>query len=166
MARFLSGLFCIKGLDMKEIRLLTGEVTIIDDCDFDCVSAHRWFRIVNRSKSTYAAAFINGETVLLHRFLLNPGKTVTVDHANHNTLDNRRCNLRLATAAQQSANTRVQKNNKCGFKGVCWDESRKKWRALLCHRTIGRFDRIEDAAAAYNQAAKEAYGEFAYLNDI
>jgi hypothetical protein len=88
-----------------------------------------------------------------------------LDHINSDRADYRICNLRLASRSQNCANNRKPKNNTSGFKGVTWDRANKKWAAQLQvkgrHQNLGRFARIEDASAAYAQAAKAAFGEFA-----
>ena len=80
-----------------------------------------------------------------------------VDHINRIPTDNRISNLRPATKAQNQQNHGIPKHNKSGFVGVSWDSNRSKWYASIRanNRTIplGRFQNIEDAATAYQQAA-------------
>lgn len=91
-----------------------------------------------------------------------PGR---LDHkdtvSSHNWIDN----LRPATASQNGANANKRSDNTSGVKGVWWDGANKKWRAgiQVSGKTIalGRHDRFDDAAAAYADAAKQFYGEFA-----
>ena len=95
---------------------------------------------------------------------------MTVDHADRNTLNNRLSNLRLATRSQQSQNRRTFENNASGYRGVTWHKQRGKWQANIWldgkHVSLGLFSDKDDAARAYNRAAKEHYGEFALLNTI
>jgi hypothetical protein len=106
--------------------------------------------------------------IRLHRLLMNPGPGEQVDHRNHNGLDNRRENLRLATAAQNAANARP-KRNRPGYKGVNWHKRNQKWRAYITvdrkYIHLGVFEDPWEAAQAYNTAALEAWGEFACLNE-
>lgn len=51
----------------------------------------------------------------------------TIDHINGNKSDNRICNLRLATPAQNCHNAALRSDNSSGVKGVFWSESRKRW---------------------------------------
>lgn len=108
-------------------------------------------------------------TILLSREILKAPKGMTVDHINHNTLDNRRGNLRLATGSQNNGNMRVRSGSQTGYKGV---HKAKKKNRYIAH--IGRdgkravylgcFTSAEDAARAYDKAAFEQWGEFAHLN--
>ncbi len=104
----------------------------------------------------------------MHRIIMNAPVGKQVDHINHNGLDNRKENLRLATPAQNQANQKLSKANTSGFKGVSFDKKKKKWAAYIGKqsRNLGRFLDIRDAARAYNDAAKLAYGEFAKLNPL
>jgi hypothetical protein len=91
-----------------------------------------------------------------------------VDHINHDTLDNRRENIRLATKSQNSANQRKHKDNRSGFKGVRKSHD-NGWSALVCINRkliyVGTFSTPEDAHVAYMQAAKIYHGEFAHTGE-
>jgi hypothetical protein len=54
------------------------------------------------------------------------------------------------------------------FKGVCWDKRRERWIAYIkkeqVSRYLGRFDGEIAAAEAYDEAARELFGEHARLN--
>jgi len=88
-----------------------------------------------------------------------------VDHINGDGLDNRRCNLRLATPSQNARNRKLRADSTTGYKGVYQEKKRLKWRATIRvngkRRTLGRFNAPEDAYRAYCQAATEAFGEYA-----
>lgn len=87
-----------------------------------------------------------------------------VDHINAIKSDNRWCNLREATNAQNMQNTDKQSNNTSGFKGVDFDKKRKKWRARCkyCGKryNLGLYDSAYLASQAYENFAKIHYGEF------
>src|SRR5699024_9432817 len=71
--------------------------------------------------------------VQLHRYVLgitNP--KLQADHINHNTLDNRKSQLRVVTAAQNSQNRRLRKGSKSGHTGVRWCKLMNKWHAQIC----------------------------------
>lgn len=101
----------------------------------------------------------------MHRLLIGAPDGICVDHANHDGLDNRRSNLRLAGQSNNSANTR-RRAGRSGFRGVHREDSR--WVAAIrvnykTHR-LGRFKQPEVAARAYDRAARRFFGSFATLN--
>lgn len=104
--------------------------------------------------------------VMLHQFVL--GTTSDVDHRSGDTLDNRRANLRAADPSHNGGNQRLRKNNRSGYKGVTWDKRDRRWLAQISvqgrPRYLGYHDDVEAAARAYDQAAIEAWGEFACIN--
>ncbi|MDT9719147.1 HNH endonuclease [Paenibacillus sp. ClWae2A] len=113
----------------------------------------------------------NSKSVQLHRWILDPPSDMCVDHINHDTLDNRRSNLRIATKAQNSQNREgAPDDNTSGLKGVSWHKRDKRWRAFIGinrkYKHLGYFNSKEEAAAAYNRAASFYFGEFAVLNAV
>jgi hypothetical protein len=86
-----------------------------------------------------------------------------IDHINGVRGDNRLRNLRLVTSAENNRNRRLSKHNRSGVKGVCWESSRRKWRATIGRPTIlvGRFDNLEEAKEAIIAAREKLHGEFA-----
>ena len=104
----------------------------------------------------------------MHRFIMETPDGLEVDHLNHNTLDNRRQNLRNVTRAFNQANKSVQKNNKLGLKGVYIDKITGKYKAHIrvnkIKKYIGCYETAEEAARAYDKAALEFYGEHALTN--
>jgi hypothetical protein len=86
------------------------------------------------------------------------------DHFDLNKRNNAFENLRLATSSQNKAN-RPNYSNASGVKGVGWSKQKGKWRARLSFKPKGKhlgfFDRLEDAAKAYEHGAKQHFGEFA-----
>lgn len=146
------------------------EYAKVDDEDYDSVNVYTWR--VHRYKSKmkyryYARAFIKGKQVRLHRFILNlPSEEV--DHKNHDTLDNRRDNLRIATRSQNSRNKPSLIGSSSKYKGVCWHAAKSKWIAHITfdgkQHHLGIFKEEIDAAHAYDRAAIIHFGEFAVLN--
>lgn len=148
-----------------EIPLLHGRVMLIDEVDLPKFLGRPWHAIPARS--TFYGQAGDDTSVLAHRLVMSAQKGQIVDHRNRNGLDNRRENLRLCTSSQNHANTPKQKNNTSGYKGVFRARS-GRWIARVtvnrAMRHLGTFDDAWDAAQAYNAAALEAWGEFAYLN--
>ena len=155
---------------MKLIPLTKGKFAKVDDSDFHWLSQIKW----QYQKRGYAVADLfggrrSGVRILMHRLMLLAPDTSTVDHANHDTLDNRRANLRLATQSQQNAN-RVKTNGVSRYKGVYrrWDGL--KWVAQIGKnykkRSLACFDNEDDAARCYNAMARHLFKDRALLNDV
>jgi hypothetical protein len=94
-----------------------------------------------------------------------------VDHINGNGLDNRKENLRVVTVVENARNSRGKvRSRKSQYKGVSFCIGRKSpWRATIeagghGQKHLGYFSTEEEAARAYDQAAAEVFGEFAFLN--
>lgn len=111
----------------------------------------------------------NRELVLLHRLLMDNPESY-VDHINRNRLDNRRLNLRLATQGQNALNRgklRTPKAPASPYKGVTRQRD-GAWVARLgingVRHYLGRFRTQEEAAQAYDHAARQLHKEFAVLN--
>jgi hypothetical protein len=152
------------------IPLTQGQNAIVDASDYDWLSQWNWYALwAAHTKSFYAVRHDApcSPTIRMHRLILNCGKDEEVDHRDHDTLNNRRCNLRKCTGTQNAINRRMRSNNTSGFKGVCWDKKSQKWRSYInangVRRNLGLFTRKELAAAAYIGAAKELHKDFACL---
>ena len=95
------------------------------------------------------------------------GRHPVVDHVNHDTLDNRKSNLRVCSNRENMMN-QVQNGGSSKYKGVSFSKKQRKYAAYISidrrRRHLGTFETEEEAAIAYNTAAIEHYGEFAYLN--
>ena len=153
-----------------------GRVALVDDDDYELVSGYRW-RVWERRRGPngaiwgpYAVASVSsrrGGCIQMHQLITGWPMT---DHRNGNGLDNQRSNLRPATVAQNTQNARPQAGSSSRYKGVTWHKKLSKWQAEIKvggkHRYLGVFVSEEDAALAYNVAALEAYGEYAYLNEV
>lgn len=130
-------------------------IALIDVADSRLL-VRRWY--LGRGKVVAKTSRRDGQrTLLLHREVLglDPGHVCIVDHINGNPLDNRRANLRVATASENAQNrTRPHARNTSGHRGVVWDRAHGAWRAgaQLNGRQyfLGLFD---DAALAGAAAA-------------
>ena len=101
---------------------------------------------------------------------MNCPDDLLIDHINKNPLDNRRINLRICNKSQNAMNSKIASNNTSGFRGVKWYKPGQKWyvsiKVMRKDIYLGLFKNKKDGAIAYNKAAKEYYGEFAYLNKV
>lgn len=155
---------------MRHIPLVTkGYSAIVDDADYDYLSQFRWYALKKKeTRTVYAVADIESKRISMHRLILAPPSCLEIDHINGDGLDNQRKNLRPATRQQNSCNLqRAPRNNKSGYKGVFQVEN-GKWRAVVKahgkNHYLGRYATAQQAAEAYNEAAKLYHGEFASLN--
>jgi hypothetical protein len=158
---------------VRFIPLTKGKFAIVDEADFADLSQWNWFLIPTTDGRLYASrrrvpeelkAGNKTKHILMHRYLLGE-PTEGVDHCDRNGLNNRRKNLRKATTIQNNANT-MSRTGSSRFKGV--SKHRHTWRATIqdhgkCIR-IGCFETEEEAARAYDEAARRLHGEFARVN--
>jgi hypothetical protein len=145
-----------------------GAYALVDATDAERVTAFSWSL---DSKKRYARRSVrdgkNVRKVYLHHEIMGPGRW---DHINGDGLDNRRSNLRPASAKQNAMNRRVQHTSRSGLKGVAHDKRNalRPWRAHILvdgkRLHLGYFDSPEAAARAYDDAAAKAFGDFAWLN--
>ena len=151
----------------KLIALTQNKCAIVDESDYEILSQHKWC-VQKHSRTYYATRSSKGKMITMHRLLLDPPEGMCCDHKNHDGLDNRRCNLRLCTNAQNMYNQRLRIGCSSVYKGVSWNRNNGKWRADIQFegrlRHIGYYDYQIDAAIAYDDKALELFGEFAYLN--
>jgi len=157
-----------------EIELTQGQIALIDGCDLETILQYRWCAHFNgRYWYAYTGICANGKTKLLamHRLILDAPTGMDVDHFDHQTLDNRRINIRLATRSQNNANKSKYKVGATSrHKGVHYSQLERKWKAeIKVNRQrfyLGTYTDESDAALAYNRAALEHFGAFARLNKV
>ncbi len=156
---------------MKEIQLTKGKVAIVDDADYEWLNQWKWH--AGSGRGTIYALRKSGKrpfmkTICMHRLIMNTPNGMEVDHINMNGLDNRRKNLRNCTRIQNARNVKILSTNHSGYKGVSWSKFANKWSAYINidgkKSHLGYFCIVQDAARAYDKAAKEFFGEFARTN--
>lgn len=160
---------------MKKIELTRGQFALVDDEDFEWLNQWKWHARWESGSRSYTAARRTGkrpnrEHVLMHRLIMSTPNEEECDHINHNSLDNRKHNLRNCTHAQNSRNRRIRRNNTSGYQGVSWNGQVKKWQSRIKYNGqsiyLGIFVDPIDAARAYNEKAQELFGEFVVLNPL
>lgn len=148
---------------MKEIPLTQGKVALVDDADFERVSRFKWYAV--KSHRNWYVRRRQGEGgQWLHHFVF--GEKTKLDHRDNDGLNNQRGNLRPCSNRQNGGNRRPQKHSS-RYKGVTWWKNQKKWVATINYETrihLGYFASEEQAAHAYDAAAKKLFGEFALVN--
>jgi hypothetical protein len=147
-----------------------GKYTLVDDDDYPILSLHTWwygsngYVVTNIKVDVYTYKF----NIPMHTVLLGKNDIFVVDHINGNSLDNRRCNLRLCTHKQNCWNRRANIKSTSQYKGVFLVKKTGKWRTQIKYQgkivSIGNFDNELEAARAYDNKAKLYYGEYARLN--
>jgi hypothetical protein len=150
------------------IKLSFDKIVIIDTEDYDRVSQYNWCAIED-DRCWYANTFKrDGTPMAMHRLILGAPRGLLVDHIDHNGLNNRKSNLRLCTNAQNQQNRRPTRNGSSIYKGVDWCNFHNKFRARITHNGkrihLGYFEDEIAAARAYDKAAKQLFGKFAFLN--
>jgi hypothetical protein len=144
--------------DVYEHVMPNGITVYVDDCDAWLLQSYTpyysGYGIVG-ADYYIGILFPNGKRFKLSRIIMQCWyEEVFVDHKDRNTLNNCRSNLRLATRAQNNANRQAW-----GLypKGITYDPWKQLYRARIQvdgkRISLGRHKRLEDACAAYNEAA-------------
>jgi len=149
----------------RRIQITKGKFVLVDKDDYDFLTQWKWYLDV-KGYACRNSATSNGKrrTILMHREVNHTPEGFFTDHINGNKLDNRRSNLRTATNQQNAYNRGENSNNTSGFKGVSWENQKKKFRARIwisgkCN-CLGFFESPEAASSAYREAANRLHGEF------
>jgi hypothetical protein len=142
-----------------------------DSDDHELINKYKWHV---QSGQRIAGSFLIGsknprKLVLMHRLILGlTDPKIEVDHINHDTLDNRKCNLRICTHSQNNRNKYPMAGKTSKYKGVSWYKNASKWVAAICidYRVIklGYFKDEIEAAKSYDNAAKIYFKKYAVLN--
>ena len=165
---------------MKVIPLTRGQFSIVDDEDYERLMEHSWAWVpATGSKNSPGYAVRKGNksrgeprTVQMHREILHAPKGAVIDHANLNSLDNRKENLRYADVQTNSFNRR-KPDMECTsrYKGVfkrSQDKGRPGWTARIKyngrHVELGKYSMEEMAAGAYNFASRIFFGRYRHEN--
>lgn len=157
----------------RHVPVKGGYTALIDESDYALVAGYRWRALKGHNGKVYAYAHVSGGSVYMHRVIAGTESGFETDHVNGDGLDNRRGNLRTATASQNSANAWKPRRpdgspHSSIFKGVSWDKGRGKWQAQIAlhgrSKNLGRYLTEIEAARAYDTAALAQWGEFAKVN--
>lgn len=131
------------------------EIVLFDLEDADMIMTHQWCI----DGDGYVATRINNKLCRMHQLIIG----ADYDHINKNKLDNRKCNLRVATHQENCRNRPKQKNNTSGVTGVglvCGKWYARIWiDGKLKH--LGVFMNKEDAIRTRLRAESKYFGEFA-----
>lgn len=163
-----------------EVLISRGATTLISAEDEHWVTMYAWQLdkrgYVRRSIRITPGRSGKKSKVFLHRAVANAQPGQLVDHIDGNPLNNQRGNLRLATPQENSRNVQRSKNRKAGkFKGVYLIKKSGKYGAAIGAGEkkpngksrllyLGCFPTPEEAARAYDAAARLHFGPYAATN--
>lgn len=153
--------------DYKLIPLTKGYWAKVDPEDWPELMLWSWSTMKPGPNCVYACRNDRGTKITLHRYLTKAPVGTIVDHKNHDTLDNRKDNLRITTKKGNSTNRPKQRSaHTSKYKGVHW--AHEKWNCKITNEGkdiwLGRFDNELDAALAYDTKARQLWGDLAYTN--
>jgi AP2 domain len=168
----------LRKLGSKSIRLTQGKVALVSHHRFDELNAVKWYAWKDPNTGRFYAVrhgpSVGGVShrIYMHRQILGLeyGDPRTGDHRDRRrTLDNTDGNLRIASKGEQVCNQGKRRNNKSGYKGVCWHKPMQKWVAQICvNRKRMVLGYRSTAAAAhfelYVPAAKKYHKSFAMVD--
>lgn len=155
-----------------EIPLTKGLIAIVDD-EWHWLDTWKWYaqKCGNKYYARHKERYPEGMKIIsMHRLIMNAKPGQKIDHINGNSCDNRVDNMRFCTDSQNFQNSRKRKGCSSKYKGVF--KSGRKWRSQICipgtskSMSIGNFETEKEAALAYDEKAKELFGEFARLNFV
>ncbi len=159
------------------IVLTRGYITIVDAADTD-LAMLKWSAKVDTYGKVYAVRSYPKEdgshgVQFLHRVILERKLNRKLDpeeecdHISTVRMDNRRQNLCPASRTQNMQNKNLYSSSTSGYKGVTQDPRTGRWRSRIGVEkkriALGCFATPEEAYAAYCEAARKYFGEFARL---
>lgn len=144
-----------------------GMTTWIDEIDIDLFLGYPRGWIAHKEPSNCYVYSREAPLKKLHRVLLEAPDGIEVDHINGDGMDNRRANLRLASRAQNTRNSRPVADARSELKGV-WPHANGSYRGFITkgatRLSLGYYKSEQTAGRAYDVMARLLFGEFAYLN--
>lgn len=145
--------------------LQNGEECLFDIEDYNKIKQYRWHKdSCERVRTTIHNKNGKASALFMHNVIMCPPDGMVTDHIHGKTLDNRKCELRICTPLDNGKNKKKPITNTSGYKGVSWSKKHQKWSASIKNNQqqywLGYFDTKEDAHYAYEQAAKEMFGEY------
>lgn len=155
-----------------------GEVieVLVDTDDVCRIKKHNWYTVnYTTANSLYVCTTIyygiidgkiNNTVKLLHSFIMDVDKGTILDHVDTDTLNNKKCNLRLSSIKQNSQNRRGKNiNNTSGYRNVSWSNRESKWLVQVQvdgkNKCLGKFENVDEAGKFANDMRHKYYGKYA-----
>lgn len=129
-----------------------------EDLNNHYVASNRYIGVFNGK--------VKSQTIYLHNYIMKPPKGMVVDHINHNTIDNRKSNLRLVNMSDNAKNRKGRNiNNTTGYRNVSYDKTNKTYVVQLQingkNKVFGRFKDVHEAGRVAREMREKYYGEYA-----
>ena len=148
--------------------LKNGEEFYFDLEDYELIKDYCWWK----NDEGYLVTSLNdNKKIRMSRLVMNENNlNIRIDHRNHNTMNNRKSNLRRATSSENAMNSELSSVNTSGVTGVLLDKKWNKWVAniMVNYKSIhlGRFDKFDDAVKARKEAEEKYFGKWSYDNSM
>ena len=141
----------------------TNEKFYFDLEDYNKISEYTWMKDGN------GYIMDSNSAIYLHRLILDCPDGLEVDHINHKKYDNRKNNMRICTASQNSMNKGLQSNNTSGHTGVYFHKSSQCWCAYI--KIDGKQHRCyanskDEAIILRKQLENKYFGKFSFYNSM
>jgi hypothetical protein len=138
----------------RKIELSRGLFAIVDEEDVEFLNKFTW-SVKPDGGTCYAVTNTDKTEYKMHRVVMkvNNGKEITIDHINHNGLDNRKSNLRIISRSENQLNRRDRTKDKNRFIGVLPSFSGNNftaWIPLTSGKVKKNFDNEVIAARYYD----------------
>lgn len=149
--------------DYAEIALKSKGSFIYTKIDLEDVERCKKYGIWSLSNGSYVINYKTGK--YLHHFIMECPKGLEVDHIYHDTLDNRKSQLRIATSSQQKMNTKIRSDNTSGHRGVYYEKSRNTWNVNINvqgRHYRKRYKTYQEACAFADEIYDKEFGEYQY----
>lgn len=156
-------------MEEYQIILPNNKYCLVSKEDYNHLNKYKWYTINNG----YIKSRINSKSYYIHRYiykyiLKEDITNYVIDHINGNPLDNRKCNLRIATKQQNMYNIKSHINSSSKYIGVSYRNDRKKWNSYITingkKKSLGHFKDEIEAAKARDKAVIQFYGKYGRLN--
>ena len=148
--------------------LSNGEEFYFDLEDYELIKDYCWWK----NDEGYLVTSLNdNKKIRMSRLIMNENNpSIRIDHQNHNTMNNKKSNLRRATSSENAMNSELSSANTSGITGVLFNKRWNKWVAsiMVNYKSIhlGGFDKFDDAVKARKEAEEKYFGKWSYDNSM